>query len=96
MSKYKVDKYIQEITDEFYKQSNEYKMLEMGVALGYFNMLRALKPFIDKKEYETIIGLNCTGEDNIHDHFRKLVEADKYENSKTEDLIEKFEEFRRE
>lgn len=94
MSQYKIDKYIQDATNEIYIQSNEYKMLEMGVALGNFNMLKALKPFIDKKEYETIIGLNCTREGAIHDHFRKLVEADKYENSKTEDLIEKFEEFK--
>lgn len=94
MSKYKVDKYIQEITNEFYKQSNEYKMLEMGIALGYFNMLRALKSFIDKDEYEAIADSFCTGEGNICDHFRKLAEADKHENSKTEELIEKFEEFK--
>ena len=95
MSKYKIDKYIQEITNEIYKQSNEYKMLELGVALGNFQMLKALKMFIDKEEYEDIKkSFCCGGDDNIYDHFRKLIDADKHENSKTEDLIEKFEEFK--
>lgn len=96
MSQYKIDKYIQDVTNEIYKQSNEYKMLELGLALGNFHMLKALKSFIDKKEYGDIKKSFCCGEGNIYDHFRKLVEADKYENSKADDLIEKFEEFRKE
>lgn len=94
MSKYKIDKYIQEITNEIYKQSNEYKMLELGLAFGNFHMLKALKSFINKEEYEDIKKASCRGDGNIYDYFRELVEADKHENSKTEDLIEKFEEFK--
>lgn len=96
MSQYKIDKYMQEVTNEIYKQSNEYKTLELGVALGNFQMLKSLKSFIDKKEYEDIRNAFCCLDGNIYDHFRKLVEADKYENSKTDDLLEKFEEFRKE
>lgn len=96
MSQYKIDKYIQKVTNEIYEQSNEYKMLEFGVALGNFQMLKGLRSFIDKKEYEDIKNSLCCGDGKIYDYFRKLVEADKYENSKTDDLFEKFEGLRNE
>lgn len=96
MSQYKIDEYIQEATNEIYKQSNEYKMLELGMAFGNFHMLKVLKAFITKEEYEYIKKSFCSGKGNMCNYFEKLVEADKHENSKTEDLIEKFEEFRKE
>jgi len=95
MSKYKIDKYAQDYISEIYQQSNEYKMYEFGLAYGYFSLLKGIKSYLSKEDREDILKVLCGCEGTIYDHLRKLVEADKHENSKTDDLIEKFEEFKR-
>lgn len=95
MSKYLVEKYINDLTIEILEKSNEYKMYNIGAATGYYHMLKAFKPLIGEEVYNNFISdwKNETGE--IHKYFTKLIELDKLENTKVEDIVENFDTYKK-
>lgn len=93
MSKYLVDKYVRDSTYEVLKQSNEYKMYDIGAATGSFQMLKACKLLIGEDTYKEIIAAWKKDTGEIQKHFNKLVELDERQNSKVEDILEERESF---
>jgi hypothetical protein len=68
--------------------SNEQDTYHLGVAVGYFQMLDALKTYIDKEIYEQILIEFNKLDDDIWDHFKKLNAINKGE-YKSEIISEK-------
>lgn len=95
MSKYLVEKYINDLTIEILEKSNECKMYNIGAATGYYHMLKTFRPLIGEDFYNNFISewKKETGE--IQKYFTKLIELDKLENTKTEDIAEKFDAYKR-
>jgi len=95
MSKYLVEKYVCKLINEVFDKSNEYKMYNIGAATGYYHMLQLLRPLIGEDTYASIVSewKNETGE--IQEYFNKLIELDKQENTKAEDIAEKFDAYKK-
>lgn len=91
MSRYKTDKYIQDIITNEYQKTSMHKMYEFGMAVGCFTMLKNIKPLISEYEYEDFTDAFCEQEGRIFDYLRELIELDNQSDKSIEEMQEKLE-----
>jgi flagellar biosynthesis chaperone FliJ len=94
MSEYKYNQYIQNFKNEIYQNSNDYKMFELGVAIGNFQLLDLIKGCITEDLYKQCINELSNNTGKIGEHFKNLREAYNSTNTNAEDLAEKLNKYR--